>query len=84
MRLESAQMVIDKARTWHALQVASYLNARSDIWYGKPDYPGMAYDICNGDKDTFHIAWRKTNTPLAVCPYSLQHTSPVVLYQLST
>lgn len=46
---ESGQMVIDKSRCWKALNVAMYFNEYSDFYYRH----------VHGDKETFHLAWRK-------------------------
>lgn len=45
---ESGQILIDKARCWHALQLAMHLNEHSDYYY----------HYMHGDKETFHMAWR--------------------------
>ncbi len=55
---ESGQIVLDKARTWRALNLTMYFNAHSDFYYG-PLY---------GDKDTFYLAWRLLECPHAVAP----------------
>lgn len=46
---EAGQMVIDKRRCWAALQLTLHLNEHSDYYYR----------VFFGDKDTFHLAWRK-------------------------
>ena len=46
---ESGQLVVDKRRCWHALQVTMHLNEWSDFYYSH----------IHGDKETFHMAWRK-------------------------
>lgn len=46
---EAGQMVIDKRRCWMALQLTLHLNEHSDYYYR----------FFFGDKDTFHLAWRK-------------------------
>lgn len=53
---ESGQIVIDKARCWKALQVTMHLNEYSDFYYR----------YMYGDKDTFHMAWRKLRQPYAM------------------
>jgi hypothetical protein len=50
---ESGQIVIHKAKSWHALHVALHLNEYSDFYYRH----------IHGDKETFHMAWRKLNQP---------------------
>ncbi|HEX3150815.1 MAG TPA: FkbM family methyltransferase [Gemmataceae bacterium] len=53
---ESGQMVVDKRRCWTALQLTMHLNEWSDFYY----------DHIHGDKDTFHMAWRKIGRPYAM------------------
>lgn len=53
---ESGQIVVDKARCWRALQVAMHLNEYSDFYYHH----------IHGDKETFHLAFRKLNQPYAM------------------
>jgi hypothetical protein len=53
---ESGQIVVDKARCWRALNVAMHLNEHSEWWYR----------VVHGDKDTFHLAWRKIGQPYAM------------------
>ena len=50
---ESGQVVLDKARTWHALQLTRYLNDHSDTYFTH----------IHGDKDTYHLAWRRLRQP---------------------
>ena len=53
---ESGQMLIDKRRSWKLLQVTMHMNEYSDFYYHHT----------NGDKDTFHMAWRRLNRPYAM------------------
>ncbi len=53
---ESGQIVVDKRRCWRALNVAMHLNEYSDWWYR----------LVHGDKETFHLAWRKIGQPYAM------------------
>jgi hypothetical protein len=53
---ESGQILIDKAQCWHPLQVTMYLNEHSDYYYRH----------LYGDKDTFHMAWRRLGRPYAM------------------
>ena len=46
---ESGQVVVDKRRCWHALQITMHINEWSDFYYSH----------IHGDKETFHMAWRK-------------------------
>lgn len=53
---ESGQMVIDKERCWRALNLA--------FWYN--DHSEFFYQHVHGDKETFHMAWRKLDLPYAM------------------
>ena len=53
---ESGQIVVDKRRCWKALNVAMHLNEYSDWWYR----------LVHGDKETFHLAWRKIGQEYAM------------------
>jgi hypothetical protein len=44
---ETGQLLVDKSRCWHALQIALHMNMHSDTFYPHT----------GGDKDTFHLAW---------------------------
>jgi hypothetical protein len=64
---ESAQILINKARCWRALNIAMHLNEHSDWWYR----------LVHGDKDTFHLAWRKIGQTYAMpkaAPLALEST----------
>jgi hypothetical protein len=64
---ESGQILINKARCWRALHVAMHLNEHSDWWYR----------LVHGDKDTFHLAWRKIGQAYAMpkaAPLALEST----------
>src|SRR5262249_47612214 len=53
---ESGQMVLDKERCWRALQLTK--------WYN--DYSDYFYNYVHGDKETFHMAWRKLGQDYAM------------------
>lgn len=55
---ESGQILINKSKCWEALNVSLWLNEFSDFYY----------DYIHGDKETFHMGFRKTNTE-----YSMPH-----------
>jgi glycosyltransferase involved in cell wall biosynthesis len=57
--IEAGQLLIDKRRSWRALQMTLHLNGHSDYYY--------AFFL--GDKDTFHLAWRRTGTEYALVPW---------------
>lgn len=52
---ESGQIIIDKKQCWEELQLACHYNQHAD-WY---------YKFFLGDKETFHLAWRRLGTPFA-------------------
>lgn len=54
--VESGQIVIDKARAWPALCLTMWLNENSDFFYR----------YVHGDKETFHLAFRKCGMPYAM------------------
>jgi hypothetical protein len=56
---ESGQIVLDKARCWKALLLTMHMNERADFYYRH----------INGDKDTFHMAWRFLDLPYSMVPY---------------
>ena len=53
---ESGQIVLDKARCFRPLSLAMWFNEYSDFWYNH----------IHGDKETFHMAWRKLDAPYAM------------------
>jgi len=61
---ESGQLLVDKRRCWRPLQLTMHLNEHSDHYYA----------AFFGDKDTFHLAWRKVEQE-----YSLNPHPPAVL-----
>ena len=48
---ESGQVLLNKRRTWQALNLCKFINTQ---FYMR---------LINGDKDTFRFAWMATNTP---------------------
>ena len=54
--IESGQIVLHKARCWQPLQLAMWMNEHSDFWYKH----------VHGDKETFHMAWRKLGQEYAM------------------
>ena len=58
---ESGQMVIDKARCWHALNLAMWFNENSNFFYHH----------VHGDKDTFRFAWHRLGQRFAMPPYPI-------------
>ena len=55
---ETGQIVVDKARCWTALNLCLWFNENSDFYY----------QHVYGDKETFHLAFRKLRTSYALIP----------------
>ena len=53
---ETGQIVIDKRKCFAALSLTMLMNEHSDFWYHH----------IHGDKETFHMAWRKLDQPYAM------------------
>jgi ADP-heptose:LPS heptosyltransferase len=53
---ESGQIVVDKKRCWKALCLALWFNEQSDFYY----------QHLLGDKETFHLAFRRLGQPFAM------------------
>ena len=69
--IEAGQLLIDKRRCWHPLNVALHLNEHSDFYY--------AFFL--GDKDTFHLAWHRCGCPYCLVPIvsrTLGHSEAIV------
>jgi Mannosyltransferase putative len=56
---EAGQLVIDKRRCWRAMHLTLHLNEHSDYYYA----------VFFGDKDTFHLAWRKVAQEYSIIPH---------------
>lgn len=67
---ESGQIVVDKVRCWRPLQLALWINDHSEFFY----------QHVHGDKETFHLAWRKLGVPYAM-PSRPIHTLPGTMCQ---
>jgi len=59
---ETGQMLIHKQRCWEPLQLALWMNLRSDFFY----------NLIWGDKDTFRFAWHKFGRSFGMVPYAAQ------------
>ncbi len=59
---ESGQMVVNKRACWRALALALWMNEHSDFFYR----------IIHGDKETFHLAFRKLNQPFVLVPTAVK------------
>ncbi|MGO8698727.1 MAG: glycosyltransferase family 9 protein [Limisphaerales bacterium] len=55
---ESGQIVLDKERCWRALSLSWWINENSDFFYRH----------LHGDKETFHLAFRKLKTAYSLVP----------------
>lgn len=69
---ESGQLLIDKRRPdcWRALVLTDWYNRHSDFFF----------DHAHGDKETFHLAWRKLGVPYSM-PSKGIHALPGVMCQ---
>jgi len=56
---ESGQIVLDKARSWKPLTLTLHMNEHSSFYFR----------YFYGDKDTFHLAWRRLEQPYAMPPH---------------
>ena len=64
---ETGQMAVDKAKCWRALCLALWFNEQADLYYR----------YLHGDKETFHLAFRKLRQSYALVPtpiHSLERT----------
>lgn len=58
---ESGQVLVNKRRSWKAINLAMHLNENSDFYY----------QHIHGDKETFHMAWRMLEQPFTLIPYPI-------------
>jgi hypothetical protein len=56
--VESGQVVVNKKSAWAALVFSHWMQNHSEYFYSK----------FHGDKEVFHFAWLRTNTPYAMPP----------------
>jgi FkbM family methyltransferase len=63
---ESGQMVVDKRRSWAAVNAAAWLAGRMDYFDGTRADRGRVK--IHGDKEIFSIAWNATRTPYLMAP----------------
>ena len=57
--IESGQLVVDKRRHWNAIDLAWFLNARSET----------VYRMLYGDKDTYLLSWLRLGSPYTLIPH---------------
>jgi len=55
---ESGQFMVDKTRCWRELRMA--------LWYA--EHSDFVFRVVYGDKECFHLAWRKLGTQYAMPP----------------
>ncbi len=60
---ESGQIVVNKEICWRALQLTLHLCAWSDFFFKH----------FHGDKEAFHLAWRKLNQEYAMTTYGIHN-----------
>jgi len=60
---ESGQVLVDKARRYKELSLTMWFNEHSDFWY----------QHFLGDKETFHLAWRKLGTRYQMPSRGIHH-----------
>lgn len=60
---ETGQIAVDKCRCWRPLALTMWYNEHSDFFYR----------FIHGDKETFHLAWRKLGVPYAMPERPLLH-----------
>jgi hypothetical protein len=73
--IEAGQLVVDKSRCWSALALTLFFNGHSDYYYR----------FFFGDKDTFHLAWRRLGQPYALVPHpplDLGHSEGMLQHDL--
>jgi len=56
---ETGQILLDKSRCLPALALSNHLNENSDYYY----------QLIHGDKETFHMAWRRLKTHFFLVPH---------------
>jgi hypothetical protein len=61
--IEAGQLLINKRSCWLPLLLTLHMNEHSDFYY--------AYFY--GDKDTFHLAWRRAQRPFALIPHPIRN-----------
>jgi ADP-heptose:LPS heptosyltransferase len=61
LEFESGQILVDKQRCWQALCLALWFNENSDFYY----------QYLHGDKETFHLAFRKLKQVYYLVPWPI-------------
>ncbi len=65
---ETGQVVLDKQRCWSALCLTMWFNENSDFYYR----------YVHGDKETFHLAWRKLRQPYSLVPKGIHSLAGIM------
>ncbi len=68
---ESGQIVVHKKRCWHELWLALFYNIHNRFYYKH----------MWGDKDTFHMAWRRLATVYSMPPFPIRNLANKVMCQ---
>jgi FkbM family methyltransferase len=63
---ESGQMIVDKRKSWAAVNVAAWLSDRMDYFDATRKDTGRVR--IHGDKELFSVAWNATGTPYHMAP----------------
>lgn len=71
LEVESGQILLNKAKCWKSIQVTMHLNEYSDFYYR----------CFYGDKETFHLGWRKAGQPYAMTSTRMRRMAGVVICQ---
>ena len=58
---ESGQIMLEKEKSWRALNLAMWFNEHSDFFY----------EHVNGDKDTFRFAWHRLGQRFSMPPFPI-------------
>jgi FkbM family methyltransferase len=65
--IETGQMLIDKRRGAKALKIVKHFADRADYWEG---FNGGERGVWYGDKTSFHMGFKLTNTPHYIQPWN--------------
>lgn len=66
--VESGQLLIDKAKCWKALALAHWYCDHSEYYFTQYDKEKRRGWV-HGDKECFHMAWRRLDAPYAMPPF---------------
>ncbi|HTI60219.1 hypothetical protein [Mucilaginibacter sp.] len=60
---ESGQLLVDRLKHYNALRLAMFYNQHNNFFYR----------LVNGDKETFHMAWRRLGIDYTIVPKPILH-----------